>query len=146
MGVAFRTWHHTIPEGVSLEPLDRFVGRDGSLVLAADVATIDLRLFELPVLVPILEMLDVDPGDGTTGPWFDVLQTDGRWTRAGEPLDRRGYNFRQLILQDDLAALDPPVVLKSGSIYRLEIIVHTTPWEDLISVHEYTIDRVYSVA
>lgn len=146
MGVAFRTWHHTIPEGVSLEPLDRFVGRDGSLVLEADVVTIDLRLYEMPVLVPVFELLDVGPGNGTDGPWFDTLQTDGRWTRAGEPLDRRGYNFRQLITQADLALADPMVSLKSGSLYRLEIIVHTTPWEDLISVHEYTIDRVYSVA
>jgi hypothetical protein len=140
MGVAFTPWRHRIPEGVSLEPLDRFVGRDGTLVTADMVTGIDLRIYELPIVLPVFERLDEPPGDGTTGPWFDTLQTDGRWTRSEAALDRRGYNHRQLITQTDL---DYPI--KSGSIYRLEIIVHTEPWEDLVSVHEYTVERIFSM-
>ena len=139
MGVAYRVWRHTIPEGVSLEPLDRFVGRDGTLITAASVSTIDIRLFELPVLAEVYSVIGLAPGNGSTGPIFDALQTDGRWIK-----DRRGYNFRRLITQAQLAAFSPAAALKSGSVYRLEITVHTTTWEDLISVHEYTIEPVYS--
>lgn len=140
MGVAFRTWRHTIPEGVSLEPLDRFVGRDGTPITAAMVTGIDIRLYELPVAEPIYELLALAPGNGSTGPIFDTLQTDGRWTRAGEALDRRGYNFRRLITLAQIGS-----DLKSGSVYRLEIIVHTSTWEDLVSAHEYTVERILGI-
>lgn len=147
MGVAFRVWRHTIPEGVSLEPLDRFVGRDGTPITASMVSSIDLALFDVPVLARVYSEAGILPGNGSSGPIFDVLQTDGRWTKSeGQlPIDRRGYNFRRLITQTQLGNTVPAVAFKSGSVYRLEITVHTGNfWQDLLSVHEYTIEGVYS--
>lgn len=142
---AFRVWHHTIPEGVSLEPLDRFVGRDGSLIQASQVGLIEIRIFDVKGGALLYELTNLTAGNGSTGPIFNTLQTDGRWTRSELPLDRRGYNFRRLVTLAQIEAFSG-AKLKSGSVYRLEIIVHTTPWEDLVSVHEYTIERVFSVA
>lgn len=138
MGVPFRIWMHNVPEGVSLEPLDRFVGRTNVTITHTEVSSIDLKLYRIPDRTPIFQVTGLAPGNGATGPIFNTLQTDGRWTVP----DELGYNFRYLITQAALALQS--AVLKSGARYRLEIVVHTTTWEDLISVHEYTIESTHT--
>lgn len=139
MGIPFRVWEHEVPEGVSLEPLDRFVGRTGVTITHTDVSTIDIRLFRIPDRVAIFSVTGISPGLGVLGPIFDTLQTDGRWA----PDNDIGYNFRYLITQ--AALLAQSATLLSGARYRVEIIVHTTTWEDLVSVHEYTILSTHSI-
>lgn len=141
MGVAFRIWEHDVPEGVSLEPLDRFVGRTGVTLTHTDVTTIDIRLYRIPERTVLFSVIGLAPGAGVLGPIFDTLQTDGRWTSPGGP-DAIGYNFRYLITQAALAAAS--VVLKAGARYRVEIVLHTPAWEDLVSIHEYTVLSTHS--
>lgn len=141
MGADWRVWEHVIPEGVDLEPMDRLVGRTGAVLISSDVSTIDIRVFLEGSRDTLYQLLGITPGNGSSGPIFDTLQLDGRW-RPGTP----GYNSRHLVTAAALAAYTTPLVLRSGSDYRLEIITHTSAWGIVPSVHLYKVRELRSLS
>lgn len=136
---SFRTWEHTVPQGVDWEPLDRVSGRDGSRLVEADVTDIDISIFLVPEKTAVYTATGLDPGAGTDpdNRIFDSLQTDDRW----KP-DSTGYNSRHLLKDSDFAAqsFQP----EGGRTYRVEIILNTTAWGAIPLVHVYTVIPLWS--
>ena len=138
----FRKWQHRVPQGVELEPLDRISGRDGSRLVEADVSSVDVVVYDVASKTAILTRTALDPG-AVTNPEtrvFDTLQDvggSGRWTA-----DAIGYNARTTITEALLGSAWP---LEGGKKYRVEIKWATTAWGNLYSVHEYTIEPIYTL-
>lgn len=129
-------WQHEIVEGLDWEPMDLVQGRDKTNLVEADVTDLDVTVYSIADMTAILSQTGLDPG-AVTNPnnrIFDTLQTDGRWSR-----DNTGYNSRHLILWSALTGL-----VEAGHVYRVEIKLNTSAWNDIYLLHEYTVHSLWS--
>lgn len=138
MPALFRIARHSLPQGQDWEPLDRVAGRDGVRLTEAGVTDIDIRIFPVEDRDVIYSLLVQSPSAGTNPNVrvFDTLQTDGRW----KP-DAIGYNLRILLPWADFvtASFWP----EGGRIYRVEITLNSTGFNDIVLIHEYKMEAVW---
>lgn len=134
-----RVWFHDVWEGADWQPLDRLVKKNLALVQAADVSTIDIRIYDRTGRDLLFSRLAIAPGDGITGPIFDTLQVDGRWA-PGPP----GYNSLHTLTRANFQAFATPFEPEPGHHYRCEIVTNTSSDGRIVSVHDYHVHAVYS--
>ena len=131
-----RLYSHTVFEGADWQPLDLFAYGDGDLPIAAEISSIDIRVYLAKSATVVHEFLALAPGG--TGPFYNTPVLDGGWP-FGEP----GYNFKYRI---QMSVLEAALVdIEAGQRYRVEIILNGTPEGRLVSVHEYLVRGVASL-
>ncbi len=144
-----------VPTGDALEGNDvwivqRVVMADGTYLDTAGVdndiivKVYDLTLRQNPSgMEPIWKKTDLSPGDGTTGPLFNTLQTDGYW----DGLDEDGYNWRYQLQYDSAGSAGPNMI--GGRRYLVEFEADvggsstpdtdygTVRWAAILQIHNY---------